>query len=109
MVPTGEGTPVEVMEPQLPFEILIHALGPPAFFEDADDLLVAHASGQGRQEKLRGLALAFGPLSDEPERLAVGKRDAVVVRRLHAHEAESRAHLAPRPVAPNKAANRLLR
>src|ERR1700733_11554930 len=108
-MPSREGATFEVIEPQFPLEVLVHAFGPPALFEDADDLLVAHASCQRRQDELRGLALAFGPLSDEPERLAIGECDAVVVRRLHAHETEARAHLASRPVAPDQAAKRFLR
>ena len=109
MVPARKGTALEVIEPEFSFEILVHALGSPALLEHADDLLLAQAPGQRREDEFGRFLFIFGPLGDEPERLAIGKSDAVVVRSLDADETEARTQFAFAAIAPDEPTKCFLR
>ena len=62
VVPTGKGAAFEVIEPELTLEVLVYALGSPAFFAETHDLLFAHPASEGREDELGRYLLAFGPL-----------------------------------------------
>ena len=65
VVPAREGTALEVIETELTLEVFVHALGPPAFFAKAHDLLLAHPAAEGGEQKLAWRLVAFGPFGDE--------------------------------------------
>ena len=65
-MPTDEAAPFEVVEPQLPLELLVHLLGAVALLDEADDLLLRHPPGQRGQEEVRRLLLGVGPLDEQP-------------------------------------------
>ena len=52
VMPAWEGPPLEVVEPELALEVLVHPLGAPAFLEEADDLLLAHAPGKRGEQRV---------------------------------------------------------
>jgi hypothetical protein len=70
MMPADETSPFVVVESQLALEFLVDALGPPALFDDAHDLLAGHAAAKARQIELGRMAVALGPFEDKPYRLA---------------------------------------
>ena len=99
VMPTRERAALEVVQTELALELLVRALGAPAFLDDAHDLLLGHAPRQGREHELRGLRFALRPLDHEPHRLAVARVGAVVVSDLDGAQREARresAHLALR-------------
>lgn len=102
MVPARERAAFEVVEPELALELLIRALGAPSFLDDANDLLLAHAAGHRREDELRRLILAIGPLDHEPHRLAVTGVGTVVVGDLDASEREAGGELATGADAPGE-------
>src|SRR5208282_944905 len=51
VVPAGEAAPLEVIEPQLPLELLVGLLGAVALLDQADDLLLRHPAGERGQEE----------------------------------------------------------
>src|SRR5271165_2530204 len=96
VVPSGERTSLEVVEPELALHLFIDTLGAPSLLEDAYDLLLAQPASQRCEEELGGLFLAVGPLEDQP----YGGASLGVMGDLYAAEGEPREHLALRSVAP---------
>src|SRR5258708_38159415 len=96
VVPAAEAAPLEVVEPKLALHLLVDGLGPPAFLERAHDLLGRHRARQRRERVLRRLLLTFGPLDEQPERLAPPRLRAVVMGDLHAPQWARGAEGAPR-------------
>src|SRR6185312_10984760 len=92
----------EVVEPELAFEVFVHSLGSPTLFEDANDFLFAHTPRERGEDELARLRVAVEPLGNEPERLAIGERDSVVVKCLDANEAEAAAKRLIRSFAPGE-------
>ena len=45
VMPSGKGASFKVVQSELALEILIHPFGAPTFFENSDDLLLAHCGG----------------------------------------------------------------
>jgi len=115
MVPAAEGAAlevVEVVEPEFTFEVLVHALGSPALFDDANEFLVAHPTRQCRQEKPGTLGLVRLPLDDQPRWLALRDGDAVLVQRVDAAKAEAGAQrtlLVASPLASDAIGSTLFR
>src|SRR5579859_770303 len=109
-MPSGEGASFEVVESELSLELLIAALGLPTLLDDADDLFLAHATPQTREEEFRRFALSLWPFDDEPDRLAQLRLAAVVVRGLDSAEDEARRELSTRTrtVAPRDLSERAL-
>src|SRR5580704_3394974 len=106
MVPAGERAALEVVEPELPLELLVRVLGPPALLDGSDDPLLAHAARQRRQGEVRRLRLPRRPLEHQPDGLVLRRVDPVVVRDLDAPEAEARLQLPPSPFPPRHATKR---
>src|SRR5450755_3945514 len=106
VVPAAEAAPLEVVEPKLALHLLVDGLRSPALLERAHDLLGRHRARQRRERVLRRLLLTFGPLDEQPERLARCRLGAVVMPDLHAPKREVGAELAPRSLAPGDAAKR---
>ena len=102
MIPARKGATFVVVEPELAFELLVGAFGAPSFLDRASDVLLAHSSRKRRERELRRPALSFGPLDDEPQRLPILGRRAVVVSDNDATEAELREHRTARAVAPGQ-------
>src|SRR5580658_11132056 len=65
MLPSSPGTALEVIESQLPLQVLIDALGAPPLLENADHLLGAELPRDVYEREVRGLRLALGPLDDQ--------------------------------------------
>src|SRR3954470_4072794 len=55
MVPATKAPPLEVVEAQFAFEVLVDALGAPALLDDPNQTLVAHLRWHGREVELGGL------------------------------------------------------
>ena len=106
MVPAGKGASLEVIEAKLTLEVFVHPLGAPTLLADAHDLLAAHSAGERSEQELRRLVFAVEPLGDEPERLAICERNAVIMGGFHAHEAEARAQLLVGSFAPGEFSKR---
>src|SRR5690606_22237388 len=82
MVPAHEGATLEVIEPELTFQVFVHPLCPPAFLDDADEPLVTHAARQGREIKLHRLLVVGWPLDHQPDGLAIFDGEAILMGRL---------------------------
>src|SRR5580692_2970243 len=105
VVPAGEAAPFEVVEPQLPLELLVGLLGAVALLDEADDLLLRHPLGQRRQEEVRRLLLPVGPLDEQP----LGARgEPLLDGDLDPAQREPGEELAARPFPPGAAAEPLL-
>src|SRR5438876_4665906 len=102
VMPARERAALEVVQAQLPLELLIGALGAPALLHDAHDLLLRHATRQRGEDELRWLRLAFQPLHHEPHRLSIAGVGAIVVGDFHTTKCEPRGELAARPLAPGQ-------
>src|ERR1700722_7390750 len=86
MIPAAEGTSFVVIQPEFALEVLVHALGAPAFFRDPYELLSARRLAHPRERVVRRGLLPVGPLDQEPVKAAVG------VARVHLEHREPRAH-----------------
>src|SRR6266542_3356265 len=104
MVPSGKRASLEVVEPELAFEVFIRTFGSPAFLEKADDLLLAQSPRQGGEDELVRLRFALGPLDDEPNTFSLGGVRTIVGRRHHASKAESRSHFRLGALPPSESA-----
>src|SRR4051812_2691266 len=78
VMPSSERTSLEVIEPQLAFQLFIDALRAPTLLRNAHDLLLAEPTGQRRENELRRLLLAFGPFHHEPYGLVRRRLESVV-------------------------------
>src|ERR1700679_1321834 len=97
VMPAGEAAPLEVVEAQLPLQLLVRLLGAVALLDEADDLLLRHPLGQRGQEEVRRLVLAVGPLDEQP----LGARsEPLLDGDLDSEQREPRGELALRSVPP---------
>ena len=85
VVPAWKGSSFEVVEPELTLQLLVGALGPPPLLDDADDLLLAHATRQRREVVLGGLGLTIAPFHDEPDVLTTHRWDRTKEPSLRKH------------------------
>src|SRR6185295_6149882 len=100
VVPSRKGAAFEVVEPELAFEVFVHALRSPSFLDDANDLLVAHAMQQGGEVELGGCVFLRRPLDHQPHRLSLVDRYAVIVRGLDPTERKPSAQGLLRAFSP---------
>src|SRR5271169_4263181 len=105
VMPAGEAAPFEVVEPQLPLELLVRLLGAVALLDEADDLLLRHPLGQRGQEEVRRLLLPVGPLDEQP---LCACSEALLNGDLDPAQREPRGELAVRPFPPGAPAEPLL-
>src|ERR1700679_2738201 len=96
VIPAAEGSAFVVIQPQLALEILVHALGAPAFFGDPNELLSTRRLAHPRERVVRRRLLSVGPFDQEPVQAAVG------VARVHLEHRESRAHRAATSLLPRR-------
>src|SRR5580658_6282187 len=94
VMPAAEGTAFVVIQSKLALEILIHALGAPAFLGDPDELLAARRFAHPRERVVRRGLLALGPLDQEPVLTAVD------VASVHLDHGESRQQSAAASLPP---------
>src|SRR5580692_1166886 len=72
VMPTAEGASLVVVEPQLSLEVLVDALGAPAFLGDPHELLSTGRLAQPRQGVVGRRFLAVRPLDEQPVVTAIG-------------------------------------
>src|SRR5580693_6719840 len=94
VMPAAEGRAFVVIQSKLALEILIHALGAPAFLGDPDELLAARRFAHPRERVVRRGLLALGPLDQEPVLTAVD------VASVHLDHGESRQQSAAASLPP---------
>jgi hypothetical protein len=87
-MPAAEATPFEMIEAEFAFEILIHALGAPALFEQLNELYERHALVR-RQVEVARLVVGITPLADEPHTLPAARFMTVIGCGDDAQERES--------------------
>src|ERR1700760_760388 len=103
VMPAAEPAALEVIESELAFEILVHALGAPALLDQVHELDERHALVGGEMEVER-LVFIVAPLTNQPPAIAATRFITVVPRREDAEEGEPcgerpRDALAPRVAA----------
>ncbi len=92
-MPSLKATPLEMVETELPFEVLVHPLGAPAKLDDPDQLLARDLRRHRREVVLGRRRLIIFPFHDQPHVLAYRRIDSVVVERNDATEGEARREL----------------
>ena len=110
VMPTGETSPLEVVEPELALHLLVDALSAVALLEEAHKLLLAHLATQRGEREVRRFSFTVGPLDEEQYWFALCGFRPIIICNFHSAECESRAELAPlrrRSIAPRDAAERL--
>ena len=80
VVPAGIGTTLEVVEPELAFELFMGAFGSMAFLDQADQLHSGRAPGQSDQLEFARCSLARRHLQKQPELLVIGTTSYAVDR-----------------------------
>src|ERR1700679_3952421 len=104
VMPAGEAAPLEVVEAQLPLQLLVRLLGAVALLDEADDLLLRHPLGQRGQEEVRRLLLPVGPLDEQP---LYERGDPLLDGELDPAQREPRGELAVRSLPPGATAETL--
>ena len=64
MMPSRERAPLEMVQPEFSFEFLVRLLRAPALFEDANNLLLAHAARKRCQSEFRGFQRINWPFNN---------------------------------------------
>src|SRR5205814_8447754 len=67
VMPARKEASLEMVEAQLSFQVLVHALGAPAFLDEADELLLAQGVRQGGEVEMGGLNLVVAPFGRSEE------------------------------------------
>src|SRR5690606_28658049 len=89
VIPAAVGAALEVIEPELAFEVFVRSFDPPAFLQGADDLLARPSARERCKSVLRWKVRVERPLDDEP---LLGSRTARTGHRLDAQDGVASAH-----------------
>src|SRR3984885_7292101 len=100
VMPAAKGAALVVIEPELPLEVLVDALGAPAFLGGPHELLSTGRFAQPREGVVSRRLLAVGPLNQEPVVPAVG------VARVDLEHGEARPQRAATSLLPRRRTER---
>ena len=90
VMPAGKSSTFVVVQAELALEILVGALDAPAIFYRSYESAQRGLARQRREIELRGCGLTVGPFDDEPDILALGRDDAVIMEGNDAQAGEAR-------------------
>jgi len=101
VVPAAEGAAFVVIESQFSLGVLVHALGAPSLLDPPDELTPGHGCRQRGRGEVGWSRFTIGPFHDQPDHLALGRVDQVVLCEHDTLDGEARGHLALGALSPD--------